>query len=127
MKQIDSSSIRKKNNQIDCPHIYHYTVKNLFLKNGVMGKKQCERCGETIVLDKKSKIKVITYAILMAAVIVVILKTEPDFLVGNTHDERMMIAMPLMLTAYIVGLFLVLRHVSFETYKPMFKDREHRL
>lgn len=100
-----------------CEHMYTYTFKKLFLQKSVFSKKKCEKCNEIIQMSKGSKALLIMYALALIGILILVSNKFDVILTQATYEEKIGIIFAFFSTAYVLGLYYILKKVKYVTYK----------
>lgn len=101
-----------------CRHQFTFTKEDLFNMNPILSKKKCELCGETIVLERKSKIKVTVFITLMVLLLIAIPDPLKAILPGVSFTAKMLVAALLFVVVYAFGIYRIMSTATYKKYEP---------
>lgn len=114
--KIESRKGRNMNNQ--CPHKFTYTKDDLFHANSIFSKKKCELCGETIVMEGRSKLYIFLFILFLVIALVSIPTLLNNVFTDVSYMAKGMVAVLIFCVVYAFGILKFMNMATYKTYEP---------
>lgn len=101
-----------------CKHQFTFRREDLFNVNPIFSKKTCELCGETIVMDSKSKVRVVLFTLCMAIILILIPPWLKAFLPEVSYFAKTLVVALIFVTIFGYGLYRVMNTAVYKKYEP---------
>ena len=102
----------------ECEHRYTFKKENLYTDvNVIFSKKICEKCGKEIVLSRKSKIRIILFAVFLC-ILFFLCETQLKTILPNvSYGAKGMVLVFLFCAALGIGLYQLMNRATYVTYQ----------
>ena len=101
-----------------CSHQFTFTKDDLFAMNSILSKKKCEKCGETIVLDRKYKTYVLMFILLLVIVLVLLPMALKSVFVDVSYMAKGMLAVLAFVLVYAYGILKIMKKATYKRWEP---------